>query len=106
MLAITKEKTMGKCLIKCHVKKGLFDDEMIVRLNTVDETGSVIETSCLAYGDSVIPESSPSSSEEVPATLKANCLGRKDKFVSVVLPQSTFLNGTNVILRDEDVEEG
>ena len=96
---------MGKCLIKCHVKKGLFDDEMIVRLNTIDETGSVVETSCLAYGDSVIPEGSPSSSEEVPAKLRAYCLQRKDQLASVVLPQSTFLNGSNVIMQDEDVNE-
>ena len=92
-----------ECRIRCHVKQGQFNDEMIVRIVTVDERGDDSEAICLAYGDSVVPETAPDATKEVPATLRAHSIGRKDDLVAVVLPQSTFQNGPSVIVHDSQL---
>ena len=45
------------------------------------------------------------ASGEHEAVLRVDCLERRDNFVLVVLPQSTFQNGPNVIVRESHLLE-
>lgn len=92
-----------ECRIKCKVRKGSFEDEMIARIQVVDSAGREAEAECLAYGDSVQPQSSPLADREVDGTLKAYLLQRKNHLAAVVLPQSTFQNGPSVVVRTSNL---
>lgn len=94
-----------ECRIKCHARKGLFEDEMVVRLVTIDADGNQTEAECLAYGKSVTIEGAPDASGESPALLHAYCLAENAELVAVVLPQSTFQNGPSVILPQSEMLE-
>ena len=88
-----------ECRVKCRAKKGIFDDEAIVRIRVVDSSGNDSQADCLAYGDSIKVLGPEDSSGEADAALRAYCLNEKDDLVAVVLPQSTFQNGPSVTVR-------
>jgi hypothetical protein len=92
-----------ECRIKCKVRKGAFEDEMIARISVVDSAGLDMEAECWAYGNSVIPQSQPVQGHEVDGVLKAFLLQRRGELASVVLPQSTFQNGPSVIVRTRNL---
>ena len=93
----------NECKIKCYARQGVFDDESVVRIPTVDSKGQDSEAQCLAYGNSVERQSEPNDSGEAEATLRVGCLSQNDDFAAVVLPQSTFQNGPNVIVRKASI---
>jgi hypothetical protein len=92
-----------ECKIQCKVRKGLFEKEMIARIEIVDSNGNDVEAECWAYPDNIDSQHIPTTSDEIEAFLHAYSLGSKEGFVAVVLPQSTFQNGPNVIVREEKI---
>lgn len=92
-----------ECQIRCRAKRGVFDDEAVVRIPTVDSAGHDSEAECLAYGDTVKRTGEEDASGEADAILRAYCLGEKDDLVAIVLPQSTFQNGPSVIVRKSEL---
>ncbi|KKL24415.1 hypothetical protein LCGC14_2415530 [marine sediment metagenome] len=96
---MTKERQ-----IKCRAKDGVFDDESVVRVKIVDSSGNDTEAECLAYGDSVqLQGEKDDVSGEADATLQIYCLQEKNDLAAVVLPQSTFQNGSTVIVRKSEL---
>ena len=92
-----------ECKIKCKVRRGMVDDEFIARIDIVNSQGADGEAECWAYSDSVDLESAPNGAEEVDGALHAYRLGEKDELVAVVLPQTTFQNGPNVVVRQSSL---
>lgn len=92
-----------ECRIRCRARRGQFADEMLVRINAVAPDGGVTEVTSLAYAGSVETESRPDRTGECDALVRAQSLGQKDDLVAVVLPQPTFQNGANVVVRRRDV---
>ena len=94
-----------ECRLKCFAKQGAFEDEMLVRITSIDSAGKESEAECLAYRNSVELEGQLEPSTECKGVLKAYCLQRKKEFAVVVLPQSTFQNGPTVIVKESDLLE-
>ncbi|KKL99842.1 hypothetical protein LCGC14_1810390 [marine sediment metagenome] len=92
-----------ECKIKCRAKPGILDDEVVVRLTAISPEKGEQQVSCLAYGNSVEPTGDPDASGEYPAVLKAYCLGGDAVSSAVVLPQSTFQNGPNIVVRNTEI---
>ena len=92
-----------ECRIKCKVRPGAFDDELIARFEIVDSDGRDTEAECWAYGDSVELQVPPSAGQEVDGALHAYSLEQKEQLIAVVLPQSTFQNGPNVVVRESNL---
>jgi len=92
-----------ECRIRCRAERGTFADELVVTIPIVDSTGADAQATCLAYGNSVKVEGDMSDSGECDAVLRAHCLRDKVDVVAVVLPQSTFKNGPNVIVRKSNL---
>ncbi len=92
-----------KCYIKCHAEPGVFDGEQVVRIPIVDSSGHDSEAQCLAYRDAVEIKGEQGASGEAEAVLRAYCLEEKGDVAAVVLPQSTFQNGPNVIVRKSNL---
>lgn len=93
-----------ECRIRCMAKPGAFEGEMVVRLATVDSQGRDAEATCLAYLDSLtLLQGKADESGEVPVALRAHYLEKRDDVAAVVLPQSTFANGTSVLVRTSNL---
>ena len=94
-----------ECGVRCRARKGLFDDEVVIRLQALDASGHAQEIQSLAYGDRVKGTGDPDDSGEYPAVVKAYCLGRSEELAALVLPQSTFQNGPNILVRTSELVE-
>lgn len=90
--------------IKCHVRRGIFPNEWVVRIPIVAADGSLSEAESLAYGNSVAPDAVPSdSSSEVSGRLRAYLVSKAGGTASVVLPQPTFANGPSVRVPESEL---
>ena len=100
------KKMTKKCKVRCRARKGVFDDEMVIRLRIVDSAGKDSEAGCLAYGDDVErTDDVVDQNGETQASLHAFCLDEKEGLASIVLPQPTFQNGPTVIVRKDELME-
>ena len=95
----------SQCHIKCRARPGLFLEEMIVSLRTLDSKGRSTSATCLAYGDSIERKGEPDKAGVFDASLKAYCMDRSADVAAVVLPQPTFENGPSVFVPASDLME-
>jgi len=98
--------TTKTCRVKCRAKDGLFDDERVVRLWTVQPDGERREVQCLAYGDAVELKGEPDPDGESLAELRVYCIGHSSHTTAIVLSQSTFQNGPSVFVANSEIIEG
>ena len=88
-----------ECRIKCKIRNGAFDEEMIARFPIVDSAGNDAEAECLAYGPSVEVSEERRGQTETDGILRAYLLEIRNNLAAVVLPQPTFQNGPSVVVR-------
>jgi len=93
-----------KYLIKCRLRRGLFEGEWIVRIRTITVDGSIKALEAIVYDESVDKEQSETG-EEINGKLRVYVLEKKDNKVAVVLPQSTLENGPSVVVPEEELVE-
>jgi len=89
-----------RCKVRCRAKPGTFSDELVVRIETTVPAG---EAQCLAYEGSVDSLGAPDDDGEFEGAIHAYCLGRQEGVVAVVLPQSTFQNGSSIVVKESQL---
>jgi len=90
-----------KFQIKCFAQKGMFEDEFIVTINTVNEKGEDVESSAFINKDELELTSFPEGDNVVDGLLDVSVMGIEQGKVSVVLPKPTFANGLVVWVKKE-----
>ena len=95
-----------QCRVRCRVRRGSFEEEMVARIQIVDAAGHDIEAECWVHKDSVTVTQEPQGNAEVEGDLRAYCLERRNQYAAVVLPQSTFQNGPSVVVRESTLLSG
>jgi hypothetical protein len=87
--------------LKCRVQEGMFENEFIVTIQTVNERDEDTEVAAFINKDELELESSPEGDNIVNGLLKVSVMGIAQNKVSVVLPQSTFANGPVIWVKKE-----
>ncbi len=91
------------CLLKCRIRKGMFDDEYLVTIEALDQNGKKIHIFTFADKEEIRTNSFPKGKEEVDGYLTVSPLEEQEKISSVVLPKSTFANGTVVAIESSNL---
>lgn len=99
-------KTKRMCQIKCRVSPGIFKDERVVGFTIVDVEGNEREAQTITSSKNVDQVGEGGVEGQREGRLKAYCVKLGREFASIILPQATIENGTNVrVPRTELVED-
>ena len=93
----------NKLQLKCHVQKGMFDDEYLVVMNVIDKEGEQIEAAAFVNKDELHLPVLPEGDNVVDGLLTVSFMGATRKTVSIVLPKSTLANGPVVLVEKSDL---
>lgn len=87
------------CYIKCHIRRGMFSDELTVHIPTVNAAGQLTTASSIVPKDSVVLEGNKTDR----GRLRAYCMTEGERVTSVVLRQATLENGPSLVVPSEEV---
>jgi|WetSurMetagenome_2_1015567.scaffolds.fasta_scaffold884776_2 hypothetical protein len=92
-------------LLKCRIRRGMFPDEFLVSVNSVNAGGDPLEVFAFADREELQTDRFPENSqEEVSGFLRVYTLSSRDQFSSVVLPKPSLANGTTIKIASADLK--
>ena len=91
------------CRVRCKLRRGIFKDEYLARIVSVDAQGRRKDVHAFVFGDTVQVERSPDSTGESSGAVKAHCVGRRKGRAAVILPQSTLENGPSILVPESEL---
>jgi len=90
-----------KYKLRCRIQEGMFEDEFIVTIKTINENGEDVEASAFINKDELELDSFPKGDNIVDGFVDVSVMGITHDKVSVVLPKPTFANGAVVWVKKE-----
>jgi len=89
--------------LKCHIRKGMLDDEYLVAIDALDKNGAKIKMFIFAGKEELSTKCFPEADQEVEGILTVSLLDESNKVSSVVLPKPTFSNGAVVAIESSNL---
>ena len=88
-----------ECQIKCKVSPGLFEDEVVARIQALGSDRSIGTVTVIVSKDNISFKGTHGKHD----ALRAYCTKTGGSFAAVVLPQTSMENGQSVIVPSSQV---
>lgn len=95
---------VNKWQLKCRVQNGMFDDEYLVRVNTLGKQGELVEEAAFVHKEELSLPTYPKGDNVVEGLVTVSLMGATYKNAFVVLPKSTLANGPVILVKRSDLQ--